>query len=103
MFFPRRNHYVILEIDERQHNSYKEDKELVRYIRIRDEFSKLGTLQIVRFNPDGYISKYDKVLLKDRITPLQKLINKCISSRKDGLHHLYFSKINKHMIMAKNI
>lgn len=104
LFNKRKNHYLVLEIDERQHNGYNIEKELIRYIRINSELKSRGIVKWIRFNPDGYISreKY-KDDIDVRISKLSKEINKSIRNKDSGIKHMYFSESNKHLNLIKNI
>jgi hypothetical protein len=96
-------HYIIVEVDEHQHNSYKPDKEYLRYTRIsfaiHDTFA---SVYWIRFNPHGYrCSTTCKISLDERIKELRKRI-RAAKHLGNGVEWMYYSERNKHKAMHLN-
>lgn len=70
-------HYVVIEIDEFQHNTYGECDEIIRMINIQQGFGGKPVL-FIRFNPDGYKdSNNKKIRAGINTTKINRLIS-CI-------------------------
>lgn len=102
---------IIIEIDENQHKSYKNDN--IRINKINDNFYYKNVF-IIRFNPDEYYSKNilyqscwskqnnryiisDKQQLIYRLNELEKIINNCItcnSTEPIELIYLFYDQKN---------
>jgi hypothetical protein len=100
-YYPRKKHFVILEIDEKQHNGYCNTRELERYKDISLKLSCVGTVSWVRFNPDGYLSCGYKPDLEKRISMLKKELNE-LSTKRGGTTYMFYSNTNKHLSKNHN-
>ena len=71
-------HYIVIEVDENQHQSYPDECERNRMINIYQGFGGMNTL-FIRFNPDSYIDNSNKKIrggiTNSRIKRLVSLIN----------------------------
>ena len=99
MYFPSKMHYIVLEIDERQHNGYDIQKEYARYLNINKELKRLGTVKWIRFNPDGYRSPKPKVALCKRLKMLKSEIYKSKKNPRNDITHMFYSCNNKHKLL----